>query len=296
MALAVVALAESNRCQIAPLQRGQNTYCASRLERARSQRVEVTITMTTRDSPQKPVSTVKLFRQPASGSRAAEIIDLVDSREITIDRANTLLMDHFRQHHDAEAYAALYQLNYKTILGYITSRTSGFTYICPADVLQDVFLLIYRYPHNFRAEHERSFFNWSRSIIINTIRKKLKKQPPRTFDIDSIRELESDQQTNDPLNRVILSEEVEQLKRLYSISLMIYLKVYSSRLTPREKEALHLIEVKQVPYRDAAEELSIRYENFKMLICRARKKIAQGLRGITQRIETWQNCDVPKSC
>jgi DNA-directed RNA polymerase specialized sigma24 family protein len=35
--------------------------------------------------------------------------------------------------------------------------------------------------------------------------------------------------------------------------------------------------VQRLPYREAADQLGIRLENFKMIVCRARKKIFQSL-------------------
>jgi DNA-directed RNA polymerase specialized sigma24 family protein len=60
---------------------------------------------------------------------------------------------------------------------------------------------------------------------------------------------------------------------------MLYLNAYRSRLSETERQALHLVEIEKIPYREAADRLRIKYENFKMLICRARKKIASAIAG-----------------
>ena len=57
---------------------------------------------------------------------------------------------------------------------------------------------------------------------------------------------------------------------------MLYLHFYQEAyrcLTPREKRALYLVEVDDMPYKDAAAKLDVRVENLKMRIFRARRKI-----------------------
>jgi DNA-directed RNA polymerase specialized sigma24 family protein len=60
---------------------------------------------------------------------------------------------------------------------------------------------------------------------------------------------------------------------MYLILLLLYLKAFDQRLSEREKRALRLVEVEGYRYREAADELGIKLENLKMVICRARKKI-----------------------
>jgi DNA-directed RNA polymerase specialized sigma24 family protein len=66
---------------------------------------------------------------------------------------------------------------------------------------------------------------------------------------------------------------VERCSRVYLIFLLLYLRAFDLRLSEREKRALRLVEVDGLRYREAADELGIKLENLKMVICRARKKI-----------------------
>jgi len=217
--------------------------------------------------------TFRFFRSPAPGSGARKIVKRWEEGEISRQQANNLLMLEFASRKDAEAYSALYQLNERHFLNIITRRLNGFTRrISPADVLQDVFILIYRYPDKFRADHERSFYNWSYSIIINTIRRKIRKLGARTVNLDSLAGTLPDHAGERPLSRAIAVEEIERLKRLYALTLILYLNVYRSRLTQREKDALRLVEVLQLSYLDAAETLGLNYDNLKMVISRARRE------------------------
>ena len=49
-------------------------------------------------------------------------------------------------------------------------------------------------------------------------------------------------------------------------------------LSEREQRALHLVEVEERSYRQAALELTIKLENLKMVIFRARRKIHRAMR------------------
>jgi len=57
----------------------------------------------------------------------------------------------------------------------------------------------------------------------------------------------------------------------------LYLHAYRTRLTDKEREALQLVEVGEFSYQKAADTLRLRYDNLKMVVCRARRKIADGI-------------------
>jgi DNA-directed RNA polymerase specialized sigma24 family protein len=59
--------------------------------------------------------------------------------------------------------------------------------------------------------------------------------------------------------------------------LCLYNDIFERDLKPRDRLALQLVEVDRLGYREAAQQLGIRLENFKMIVCRARKKIFQSL-------------------
>jgi len=231
----------------------------------------------------------RFSRRPSPGSRSEEIVKRWEVGEISRQQANNLLTLEFQATRDVEAFSILYQLNENHFLNIIKRRLNGFVRrISPADVLQDVFILIYRYPNKFRADHERSFYNWSYSIIINTIRRKIKKLGVTTVDLDTIARSHADNPSSGPVHSAIRSEDLDRLKRLYSITLILYLNVYRSRLTKREKYALHLVEVLQLSYLDAAEKIGLKYDNFKMVICRARKKIFEGIAVLANKTGTFR--------
>ena len=47
--------------------------------------------------------------------------------------------------------------------------------------------------------------------------------------------------------------------------------------------ALRLVEVNRLPYKKVAQKLNLNYNNLKMIICRARKKISKGIDAIIER-------------
>jgi DNA-directed RNA polymerase specialized sigma24 family protein len=73
------------------------------------------------------------------------------------------------------------------------------------------------------------------------------------------------------------AESDEQCERVYGLLLCLYNDIYERDLKPRDRLALQLVEVDRLGYREAAQQLGIRLENFKMIVCRARKKIFQSL-------------------
>ena len=73
------------------------------------------------------------------------------------------------------------------------------------------------------------------------------------------------------------AESDARCQRVYMLVLCLYNDIYERELKDRDRRALHLVEVERLPYREAADQLGIRLENFKMIVCRARKKIFQSL-------------------
>ena len=80
------------------------------------------------------------------------------------------------------------------------------------------------------------------------------------------------------VERLEWKEHLLEGSKIYCLSLALYLHLYQLLLTPREKKALHKVEVENLTYRAAAEDMGIRLENFKMAVSRARKKIYYGFR------------------
>ncbi len=216
-------------------------------------------------------------------ARMLEILrDPERSAESLRDALSTRLMEVFRRCTSRAAFGLLYELNCEHLVAHVAtclrrygSRTD------PRDVLQEVFFNVYRYPHRFDSGREDAFRVWSAMIVRNTVLKHLRSQG-RAGRIEVPFEDLSDQpeeRSVTPLRGVIDSESTRECGRVYLTYLHLYLRFYSM-LSPRERLAIHMVEVEGKSYRDAAERLAIKLENLKMVIFRARRKIHRSMRRV----------------
>lgn len=200
------------------------------------------------------------------------------------DRLSTELMGIYRDTRSNEAFALLYELNQEGMLRLIYHhlRRSFFT-VDAADVLQEVFFNIYRYPDRFDPAKPAAFRNWTHSIVRNTALK-YSRRAQRNHVVslggggDGERDEDSalldprDEHAHTPLEEAQQHEADHELTGAWLLYLHFYLEAYA-RLTPAEKRALYLVEVRGLPYKEAAAQLDLRVENLKMRIFRARRKI-----------------------
>jgi len=145
----------------------------------------------------------------------------------------------------------------------------------PHDILQEAFLAIYRYPRRFRAEKPNAFRNWSYSILRNTVYRHLTANSREGIPAELLADVLEDTRAVEP---VVASQEAEsdaECRRVYSLVLSLYSVAYARELKPRDRLALELVEIQKLGYREAADVLGIKLENFKMVVCRARKRIYQ---------------------
>jgi RNA polymerase sigma-70 factor (ECF subfamily) len=220
---------------------------------------------------------------------AAELrrmLDLLDdaqrSAESMRDALSTRLMEVFRLKASRGSFGLLYELNSQHLLGQVSSclRRYG-NKADPRDVLQEVFFNVYRYPHRFNCEREDAFRVWSAMIVRNTVLKHLRSQA-RGGRMEVPFEDLSDQpelRPTSPVRGVIERESARECGRVYLTYLHLYLQFYSM-LSARERRAIHLVEVEECSYREAAERLGIKLENLKMVIFRARRKIHRSMRRV----------------
>ena len=196
-----------------------------------------------------------------------------------LDWTSTALMHCYGNTRDPQVFALLYELNRAPFMQAIQGkvRRSGGA-VDPQDVLSEVFLNIYRYPHRFLAEKPDAFRNWGHRIVRNTLLKFLKGQSrlSRFASLnDEIGERE-DQRVRSPYRCALEAESATVVDQAYLIYLNLYL-LHFNRLSEKERRALTLVEVDGASYKRAAEELGIRLENLKMVIFRGRRKIFRGL-------------------
>ena len=198
------------------------------------------------------------------------------------DAVSTRLMEIFRRTRGRGCFGLLYELNGQHLLGQVASRLRRYSSQAdPRDVLQEVFFNVYRYPHRFNPAREDAFRVWSAMIVRNTVLKHLRSLSRGgrvEVTIDDLPE-QSAEHTPNPVQDAIESESKDRCARVYLTYLQLYLQFYTM-LSERERRALHLVEVEDRSYREAAGELEIKLENLKMVIFRARRKIHRSMRRV----------------
>ncbi len=195
------------------------------------------------------------------------------------DWTSTCLMDCYKNTGDAAVFALLFELNRGSFLQAIQANLRRTHHHVDAqDVLQEVFLNIYRYPHRFHADRADAFRGWGHRIARNTLLKFLKGQSrlARFCEIDEELMQPEDLRGRRPDRAVCEAESAAVVNQAYLIYLQLYL-LHFARLSAKEQLALTRVEVDGISYRDAATELGIRLENLKMVIFRGRRKIFRGM-------------------
>ncbi|MCB9896517.1 MAG: sigma-70 family RNA polymerase sigma factor [Planctomycetes bacterium] len=191
---------------------------------------------------------------------------------------NNALMDTFREHQDVAAFELLFELNVRPFAA-VASRFLRMTNSRASvdDVLQEAFLAIFRYPTKFQPEKPNAFRNWSHSIIRNTVFRHNHADGREGIPADMLADVLEDTRTPQPARASEDAESEARCKRVYALLLMLYWHAYEHELSDRDRTALELVEVQGVGYREATLVLGTRLENFKMIVCRARKKIYQSM-------------------
>lgn len=195
------------------------------------------------------------------------------------DWVSTCLMDAFKVTGDATVFALLFELNRGSFLHAIQgSLRRAYHHVDPHDVLQEVFLNIYRYPHRFHADKADAFRGWGHRIARNTLLKFLKGQArlSRFLEIDEESLQPEDVRARRPDRAASDAESATVVNHAYLLYLQLYL-LHFERLSAKERQALTMVEVEGVSYRDAAAALGIRLENLKMVIFRGRRKVFRGM-------------------
>jgi RNA polymerase sigma-70 factor (ECF subfamily) len=221
-----------------------------------------------------------------TGLEAREIVEL-DAQD-RLDWASTTLMSCYKNTGDPQVFALLYDLNHLQFMQAIQAKVRrSACLVDPHDVLQEVFLNIYRYPHRFVAEKADSFRNWGHRIVRNTLLKFLKShnRQSRFASLDDEIGDREDNRVRSPYRSALESESADIVDRAYLLYLELYL-LHFNRLSEKERRALTLVEVEGASYRQAADELGIRLENLKMVIFRGRRKIFRGLHRTLEDLAT----------
>lgn len=201
-----------------------------------------------------------------------------DSDQDRSDWLSTCLMEAYKNTGDSAVFALLFEINHPVFLIAVQGQLRRcFQRVDPQDVLQEVFLNIYRYPHRFLSDRADAFRNWGHRIVRNTLLKFLRGESRRSQLHSLDEEIQhADPRTRSPERAASESEGAVLVNRAYLLYLNLYL-LHFGKLSSKEQRALSMVEVKGASYREAAEDLGIRLENLKMVIFRGRRKIFRGM-------------------
>jgi len=203
----------------------------------------------------------------------------IEGEQAFQDWVSTSLMDSYKRTGEPAVFALLFELNRASFLQAIQAKLRrSYHHVDAQDVLQEVFLNIYRYPHRFLPDRADAFRGWGHRIARNTLLKFLKGQAKLAHfrDLDEEVMQPEDLRVRRPDRAASEAESAEVVNRAYLLYLQLYL-LHFGRLSAKERRALTLVEVDGVSYRDAAADLGIRLENLKMVIFRGRRKIFRGM-------------------
>lgn len=194
------------------------------------------------------------------------------------DATATALMDQYRRTRSREVFDALVELTRDQLLARVCSRSRFLEpAVDPLELLQDVVINIYRYPDRFDASRPGAFRAWSTTIVDNSVRRYLRKArsgPDVRLKPIEILAQEPDQLRLGPSDQAILTEQCDEASRTFALFLAMYLQAYHG-LSERERFVLHMVEVRGLRYAELAKIVGIRPEALKMVVFRARRRIAK---------------------
>jgi len=183
----------------------------------------------------------------------------------------TELMARFRDGSDDRDFDELYRLSRPTLLAWIRRLCAG-TGLDPSEVLQDTYVNVYRYAGSFRTDSGQTFRAWSRTIAANVIRRHRR---PRSLTFQALPAspaLEPRDERAGPAGELEVLEEEHRMRAAWALFLLHY-AVAVEQLSPRDREALHLVEVDGLTYAEAGQKLQVGVSNMKMIMFRARKRL-----------------------
>lgn len=194
------------------------------------------------------------------------------------DQVATGLMALFRDTGSDGAFEALYAAARPDVTEWIRSLLrQGPAWLDVAEIVQDTFVNVYRYPSGFRDDHPASFRVWVRTIAGNLIRRARSRRPREGWAELPVGSHEPADRRPGPDQLAGYGEESRSLRASWALFLTRYLAAWND-LAPRDRLALDLVEVQHLSYTDAAEQLGVRASNMKMIVFRSRKRLFARMR------------------
>ncbi len=178
----------------------------------------------------------------------------------------------FRDTGSNVAFEALYRCSQRALLGWIVRLLAGAGQAGDAaELMQDTYVNVYRYAGGFREGTGHSFRGWARTIAVNVVRRARRRRALFLQEMPMGVGEPADQRAGPELCALV-GEERQNLGRAWSILLMFYAQAFH-QLSPRDREALTMVEVEGLSYAQAGERLGVGRSNMKMIMFRSRKRI-----------------------
>lgn len=220
------------------------------------------------------VKAIWLVGQILSNDEVREVESTLQKSPRQFEAVCDQLMDAYRLQSSTEAFSLLYQLNRNRFTRIIQMLLRGKARMLEVeDVLSEVFLAIYLYPNRFRAEKQNAFRNWSYSIIRNKVFRMSRSLRRDFVSVEEYEEVLEDSTQIEPSEVMSGAEDHLEFVRDYLLMLACYRQLFDKVINERERRALWMVDIEGRDYRDASRELDVRLGNFKMILCRARRKI-----------------------
>ena len=186
-------------------------------------------------------------------------------------------MAFYRDTRDPAVFEALYRSSRASVEQWIGSLIGReLVHLDPAEILQDTFVNVYRYPGAFREDHGGSFRVGVRTIAGNVVRR-CSIARFRNAQQELVELPEPEDRTSGPIQRVLEQDESLQLRRAWILLLCYYAEAWKE-LGQRDRRTLHLVEVEGLSYQEAGRVLDVRRSNMKMIVFRSRRRLARRIR------------------
>lgn len=186
------------------------------------------------------------------------------------DQTSTELMRRFQTTGDAETFDRLYEANADRISRVVSSCLRfGAGDLDASEIVQDVFVNVFRFARCFRADAASAFRRWSAEIARNAVRRAIRDRSRRRARMVGLVHLV------EVAGRATPAEDVEQersIRDVYPLFLSAYAHAYA-RLAPRDRAVLQAVEVEQRPYSKVGAKLGARTGAVKMIVFRARRRL-----------------------
>ncbi len=219
-------------------------------------------------------------REPAARLVLATCEGLADTK--TLEPLNgralaTRLMDHFRRRGEPEVFDALVRLAGPDLATRARIRTRAIGSASdPEEVAQDAWINVYSYPHHFDASRPGAFHAWAYTILDNVIRRRMKQRMRRQrvgLRSTEILSQHADAPATQPMQQAQDREDWALAVSSYRVLLAWYLAAFM-QLSERERFVLTCVEIRGMRYAEIGEVLSVRPEALKMVVFRARRRLA----------------------